>query len=355
MKFQIGKHWVGDEYPTFIIAEMSANHGGSLDNAIEIIYAAKRAGANAVKLQTYRADTITLDANKADFLLPQDSPWQQSKTLFSLYEQAFMPWHWHEILYQEAQHIGLEIFSSPFDASAVELLADLNSVAYKIASPEITDIPLIEKVAQLGKPVILSTGLADKKDIALAVATLQKHNNNQFAFLKCTTAYPAPIAEANLRLIAQIKKDFQCLSGISDHTLGNEAVLTAVALGGNIIEKHFMLNDSTETADSFFSLTENQFKQMVDSVRAVESALGNGDYKLTESARKNLRGKRSLYIAENIKAGECLSAEHIKSVRPAFGLHPKYYEEVLGKTVNCDLEKGDRLSFDVIDKDSHER
>lgn len=346
--FKIGQKWVGDDYPTFIIAEMSANHGGDLSQAIAIIHAAKAAGADAIKLQTYRADTITLNSTKADFLLPNDSPWKASKSLYSLYEKACMPWEWHETLYQEAQSIGLEVFSSPFDASAVDLLAQLDSVAYKIASPEITDLPLIAKIAKLNKPVILSTGLAEKEDIALAVETLKANGNEAFAFLKCTTAYPAPLDQANLKLIPKIKHDFGCLSGISDHTLGNEAVLAAVALGGNIIEKHFMLDDNSETADSFFSLTQTQFKHMVDQVRLVESALGKADYQLTEASKNNLRGRRSLYVAKDIKAGELLTADHIISVRPSFGLAPKYYDTILGKPVTQDLEMGDRLSLACV-------
>ncbi len=346
--FKIGKKWLGEGHPTFIIAEMSANHGGKLDTALEIIRAAKRAGADAVKLQTYRADTITMDSHNPDFLLPADSPWQQQKNLYSLYEKAHMPWEWHEALYAEANKLDIEIFSSPFDRSAVSLLAKLDSVAYKIASPEITDIPLIEAVAQQEKPIIFSTGLAEYDDIDLAVKILKKHNHQQFVFLKCTTAYPAPVEEANLRLIQQIKQDFDCLTGLSDHTLGHEVAIASVALGGDIIEKHFMLNDSEETADSFFSLTEDQFAAMVKSVRKVELALGYADYSLSASAKANLRGRRSLYIAKDIKAGEIITEQHLKSVRPSFGLHPKYYQEVIGKKVSRDLHFGDRLSLEAI-------
>lgn len=346
--FKIGNTWVGEGHPTFIIAEMSANHGGKLEVALEIVRAAKRAGADAVKLQTYKADTITMDSDNPDFLLPSDSPWQKQKNLFSLYEKAYMPWEWHKPLYEEAQKLGIEIFSSPFDLTAVELLSDLDSVAYKIASPEITDIPLIEAVAKQGKPIILSTGLAEYTDIALAVKTLQQQNHDQFAFLKCTTAYPAPIEEANLKLIQQMKLDFECLSGLSDHTLGHEAAITSVALGGDIIEKHFMLNNSEETADSFFSLSEDQFADMVKSVRLVEKAIGVADYSLSTSAQGNLRGRRSLYIAKDISAGEPITPDHLKSVRPSFGLHPKYFQDVLGKKVSRDLKFGDRLSLEDI-------
>ncbi|MFT5755357.1 MAG: pseudaminic acid synthase [Alteromonadaceae bacterium] len=349
MKFKIGKHWVGEGCPTFIIAEMSANHGGNLAQAIKIIHAAKRAGADAIKLQTYRADTITLNSKKADFLLPNDSPWKEDNTLYALYEKAHMPWEWHQVLYDEAKKLNIEIFSSPFDHSAVELLESLDSVAYKIASPEITDLSLIAKIAKINKPIILSTGLADKQDIEDAIKVLIESGNLQYAFLKCTTAYPAPIEEANLALIANIKNDFNCLSGLSDHTLGNDAVMTAVALGADIIEKHFMLDENTETPDSFFSLSESQFTEMVKRVRSVESAIGNGMYDLTPSASKNLSGRRSLYIAKAIKAGDKLTEQHIKSVRPSYGLHPKYYQEILGEKVNRDLEVGDRLSFNVIE------
>lgn len=346
--FKIGNKWVGEGHPAFIIAEMSANHGGKLEVALEIIRAAKRAGADAVKLQTYQADTITMDSDNPDFLLPSDSPWQKQKNLYSLYEKAHMPWEWHKPLYEEAKRLDIEIFSSPFDLTAVELLAELDSVAYKVASPEITDIPLIEAIAALGKPIILSTGLAEYEDIELAVNTLAKLDHQQYAFLKCTTAYPAPIEEANLKLIQQMKQDFNCLSGLSDHTLGHEAAIASVALGGDIIEKHFMLNDSEETADSFFSLNESQFSEMVKSVRLVEKAIGQADYSLSPSAKDNTRGRRSLYIAKDIAAGETITEEHIKSVRPSFGLHPKYYYEIVGKKVTKSLMFGDRIMLEDI-------
>jgi len=349
MRFNIADRSVGDEQPVYIIAEMSANHGGDLATAIEILHAAKRAGADAVKLQSYTADSLTLDAQQADFLLPQNSPWRNHHNFYRLYQKAAMPWQWHAELFAQAEQLGLTIFSSPFDHQAVELLANLQSVAYKIASPEITDIPLIEAVARQGKPVIFSTGLAEQSDIELAIQTMQQCGNQQYAFLKCTTAYPAPMEQANLRMIAKLKQDYGCVVGLSDHCIGNEAVLASVALGANIIEKHFMLNDGPETADSFFSLTEQQFTTMVKSVRAVELALGDGSYQLSAAAQGNLSGRRSLYIAQDIAQGEMLTVQHVKSVRPSFGLHPKYYHQVIGAKVKKSLRFGDRLALEDID------
>ncbi len=351
MEFRVGTKLLGEDNPAFIIAEMSGNHGGSLERALEIIHAAKRAGADAIKLQTYRADTITLDSKTEDFLIPADDPWSKDSNLYSLYEKAYTPWEWHAALYQEAKKIGIEIFSAPFDLSAVDFLEELDTVAYKIASPEITDIPLIKKVASTGKPVILSTGLAAKEDIELAVQALKEVNCTEYAFLKCTTAYPAPLGEANLLTIPKMKMDFDCLSGISDHTSGFIAAVTAVSVGGNIVEKHLKLNDSIETVDSFFSLSEDEFCQMVDAIRQAEQSLGKPCYEISDAAKKNLRGRRSLYVCQNIKAGEEITENNIKSVRPAHGLHPRYYDEVLGMKASKDLERGERLNLKFLYKE----
>ena len=249
MEFSIGRRIVGDGHPTFIVAEMSANHGHSLEQAIEVIRAAHRAGADAIKLQTYTADTITLKSSKEDFLINKDSPWAEHKTLWDLYNQAYTPWEWHGQLFEEASSLGLEIFSSPFDHSAVDFLQQFDPPAYKIASPEITDIPLIEKVASTGKPVIISTGLANLDDIELAVNTLRDNGVNDIVLLKCTTAYPAPPDEANLLTIPDIKQRFNVLSGLSDHTLGSAVPIASVVLGASLVEKHFRLNDLDETVD----------------------------------------------------------------------------------------------------------
>jgi len=346
---KIGKREISQSSPAYIIAEMSANHGGDFDKAIKILHAAKKSGADALKLQTYRAHTMTLDSNKKDFLIPSDNPWGAHKTLYSLYEKATTPWEWHRDLIKEGQKIGIEVFSSPFDVSAVDFLEKLNVPAYKIASPEISDIPLIKRVGQTGKPVLISTGLAELEDIELAVKTLRQEGCKDICLLKCTSAYPAPANEINMRTIPDMIQRFNCLAGISDHTLGIGVPVAAVALGARVIEKHFILDKKDDSVDGFFSLDPMEFKMMVDEIRKIEQALGQVDYSISSGSKKNLFAKRSLYVAKDIKKGEVLTGENIKSVRPFHGLHPKHYEEVLGKKASRDLERGDRLFWDVIE------
>jgi N-acetylneuraminate synthase/pseudaminic acid synthase len=345
---KIGSKVINQISPTYIIAEMSANHGGDFNKALEILRAAKAAGADALKLQTYRADTITLDSNKKDFLIAADNPWSSHKTLYSLYEKAFTPWEWHKDLIAEGRRIGMEVFSSPFDLSAVDLLEKLNVAAYKIASPEISDIPLIKRVAQTGKPVIVSTGLAELEDIELAVKTLKQEGCKDIVLLKCTSSYPAPPEDINLRTIPDMMQRFNCVAGISDHTLGIGVPVAAVALGARVIEKHLMLDKQDDSVDGFFSLDPAEFKAMVDEVRKIEKALGKADYAVSPESKKNLFARRSLYIARDVKKGEAFTVENVRSVRPGHGLHPKHFEEILGKKAGRDLEKGDRLSWDVI-------
>ncbi|MBL4911536.1 MAG: pseudaminic acid synthase [Alteromonadaceae bacterium] len=349
----INDHQISNVSPCYIIAEMSANHGGDYDKAIEIIHAAKKAGANAVKLQTYTASTITLDSDKEDFRLPSDNPWESHKTLFSLYEKAYTPWSWHKGLFDEGKKIGIDIFSSPFDLSAVELLEDLDCPVYKIASPEITDIPLIKRVAQTGKPIILSTGLSTIEDIELAVTTLKENGCSQYAFLKCTTAYPAPPEDINLKTIPDISDRFNCISGISDHSLNNSIAIAAIALGAKIIEKHFVLDKNDNSVDAFFSLTPKEFKELVDDVRCVEKALGKVDYTISPASQKNMLARRSLYVAKNIKVGDIITSDNVVSVRPSFGLSPKHYETILGKIVIKNAQKGDRFQWNLISNDNH--
>ena len=344
----IGKFEIGPGKKTFIIAEMSGNHDGDIKKAFAIIDAAKKSGADAVKLQTYTADTITLNCNKPDFIVPP-GPWDNFANLHSLYKKASTPWEWHAELFEHARKIGLEVFSSPFDHTAVDFLQDLGAAAYKIASPEITDIPLIEKVARTGKPVILSTGIATLEDIELAVKTLRENNCDRFVILKCTTAYPTPTREVNLRTMLDMQKRFDCLVGVSDHTLGLTVPMAAVALGATIIEKHFTISKEEGTVDSFFSLDVNEFTQMVNGVRETELCLGKVDYIPSPKAKVNFNGRRSLYISKNIKKGEIFTPENVRSVRPALGLHPKHYSSILGKKAKVDLEVGDRMSLDVVD------
>lgn len=349
MNINIGKRTLGQGFPTFIVAEMSANHGGTLERALAIARSAKRAGADAIKLQTYTADTITLKCDRDDFRIPGTSPWGYYSTLWDLYNEAYTPWEWHEEIFREARSLDLEVFSSPFDESSVDLLEGLNVSAYKIASPEITHIPLLERVARTGKPVIISTGIAELADIELALATLRGAGAKEIIVLKCTTAYPAPPEEANLRTIPDMESRFGVLSGLSDHTMGTVTAVASVALGASLIEKHFTLDDGKETVDSFFSLGEKEFANLVQDVRWTEKVLGHASYEITPSAKSSLRGRRSLYVAAPIKAGEVISAENIKCVRPSFGLHPRHYREVLGRQASGDLQAGDRLSWEALE------
>ena len=330
----------------FIIAELSANHNGSIDTAIETIKAAKRAGADCIKLQTYTADTLTIDSNKEDFRI-HGTIWE-GKNYYQLYQEAYTPWEWHELLFKTAEDEGLICFSSPFDKTAVDFLENLNAPAYKIASFEITDIPLIEYVASKGKPVIISTGIAEIEDIELAINSCRKVGNNQIALLKCTSSYPAPIDEANMCMVKDLATRFDVISGLSDHTMGSTVPIVATAFGAKIIEKHFILDRSIGGPDSSFSMNENEFTEMVKLVREAESAIGVVDYKLTTKQQKGKDFSRSLYVTKDIKKGELFTSENIRSIRPGFGLHPKYYFDILGKTSLFDLERGTALSLNHI-------
>ena len=344
--FFIKDRKIGIGQPCFIIAELSANHNGSVETAIETIKAAKRAGADCVKLQTYTADTITIDSNKDDFLI-KGTIWE-GQNLHKLYQEAYTPWEWHETLFKAAESEGLICFSSPFDPTSVTLLEKLNTPAYKIASLEITDIPLIELVASKEKPVIISTGIADEKDIELALEACKKMGNHDIALLKCTTSYPAPVEEANMIMVKDMAERYDVITGLSDHTMGSTVPIVATCFGAKIVEKHFILDRSIGGPDASFSMNEAEFTAMVKAIREAESAIGVVDYTLTE---KQVKGKdfcRSLYVTKEIKVGEMITAENVRSIRPGFGLHPKYYPEILGKIANQDLEKGDRFSLNFI-------
>lgn len=326
----------------FIVAELSANHNGSIDVAIESIKAAKRAGADAIKLQTYTADTITIDSKKDDFKI-KGTIWED-KYLYDLYKEAYTPWEWHEELFSVAREEGLVCFSSPFDKTAVDLLESLGNPIYKIASFEITDIPLIEYAASKGKPMVISTGIAMEEDIQLAVDTCRMVGNSDITLLKCTSSYPAPIEELNLSMIPDLAKRFNVKSGLSDHTMGSTAPIVATVLGATMIEKHFIIDRSIGGPDASFSMNEFEFNEMAKAVRDAENSIGRIDYSLTEKQVKNRDFSRSLYVVEDIKKGEEFTEKNIRSIRPGFGLHPKYYNEILGKKVNRNLEKGDRLN-----------
>ncbi|WP_179021404.1 pseudaminic acid synthase [Winogradskyella forsetii] len=345
---KIGNTDVNHNSPVFIIAELSANHNGSLDTAIETIKAAKRAGADCIKLQTYTADTMTIDSRKPGFTI-EGTIWD-GKNLYELYQEAYTPWEWHETLFKTAKEEGLICFSSPFDKSAVDFLESLEVPAYKIASFEITDIPLIEYVASKGKPVIISTGIAATQDIELALSACKRMGNYNIAVLKCTSSYPAPIEEANMTMVKDIAERYNVISGLSDHTIGNTAPVVATCFGAKIIEKHFILDRSIGGPDASFSMNEEEFKNMVDAVREAEKAIGSVDYNLTEKQKKGRDFSRSIYVVNDIKEGEILTEENIKSIRPGYGMHPKFYKEILGRKASMNLEKGDPMSFNAIAK-----
>ena len=350
MKFDISDKKIGEGYPTFIIAELSANHMNDFDIAVKTIEAMADAGADAVKFQTFTPDTITIDCDNEYFHIKQGTVWD-GQILHELYEDAYMPWDWQPKLKKVAEDLGLIVFSSPFDKTSVDFLEDMGVPAYKIASFEITDIPLIEYVASKGKPIIISTGIASLEDIELAVKTCLNTGNDKIALLKCTSSYPAPLEEINLNTIPDINDKFGVIVGLSDHTLGGEVSTAAVALGASIIEKHFILDRNMSGPDSEFSMEPQEFKQMVDSIRNVEKALGNVSYELSDKMKSNREFSRSLFVVKDMKKGEIITEDNVRSIRPGFGLHPKYLKEILGKRINKDLKKGTPFKLEFIKGD----
>jgi pseudaminic acid synthase len=344
---KIGNKAIGGDNPCFIIAELSANHNGNLDIAIETIRAAKKTGADAIKLQTYTPDTLTINCDNEYFRIEGGTLWD-GKTLYELYKEAYTPWDWHKELFKVAEDEGLICFSSPFDFTAVDFLEGLNVPAYKIASFEIQDIPLIEYAASKGKPIIMSTGIAQEEDIKLAVDTCRKVGNNDIILLKCTSSYPAPLELANLNTIPDLKTRFQVEVGFSDHTYGSLAPTIATTLGAKVIEKHFILDKSIGGPDADFSLDVDEFTEMVNRVRDTEKLLGTVSYELSEKVKKNRKFARSLFVVEDVKKGDTLTFENVRSIRPGYGLHPKHYEKVLGKRVIKNIKKGTPLSFELI-------
>lgn len=332
---------------TFIIAEMSANHNQHKEIAIETIKAAKKAGADAIKIQTYTSETMTIDCNKPDFILGKGL-WE-GDSYFQLYRKAFTPWEWHEEIFRVAKEEGLICFSTPFDKTAVDFLENLGNPIYKIASFEITDIPLIKYIASKNKPVILSTGIAMEEDITLALDTLRAGGCNDITLLKCTSAYPAPIEDANLMTIPDMKQRFGVKVGLSDHSEGSTVPMAAVALGAEVVEKHFIIDRSIGGPDSAFSMNVEEFAEMVNNVRQVEKSLGKVFYPTDPTKIKGREHSRSLYVAEDIMKGEIITEKNVRCVRPGFGAHPKLLEKVIGCKVNRDLEKGDRFSEDYVD------
>lgn len=344
MKFNYSEIKSPGNNRVFIIAELSANHNQSFDIAKKTVLAAKESGADAIKLQTYTADTLTLDCDNDYFKISGGTLWD-GKTLYQLYKEAYTPWEWHEELKNYAEELGLVFFSTPFDNTAVDFLEKLNVPLYKVASFEITDIALIEYIASKKKPVIISTGIATLSEINEALEACRRSGNNEIALLKCTSAYPAPPEEANLKTIPNMAETFGVAAGLSDHTVGDAVSIAAVALGAKIIEKHFILDRKMGGPDSEFSMEPSEFSKMVDSIRIVEKALGGVSYELTGKTIKNRRFSRSLFVVEDIKAGELFSAENIRSIRPGNGISPKFLKQFIGKKCDRDIKKGTPLCW----------
>lgn len=345
---QIANKKIGEKHPVFIIAEMSANHLQDYDRAVETIRKAKWAGADAIKLQTYTPDTITIDCDNEYFQIKQGTIWDGT-TLYKLYEEAYTPWEWQPKLKEIAEEEGLILFSSPFDNTAVDFLEEMNVPAYKIASFEITDISFIEYIASKGKPIIISTGIATLSDIEEALAACKRMGNSQVALLKCTSAYPSPMEDINLKVIPNMKDTFNTVVGLSDHTLGHTVALGAVALGAKIVEKHFTLNREDGGPDAKFSMEPDEFKEMVTNIRDLEKALGQVTYELTDKQRNSREHSRSLFVVKDVKQGEVFTSENVKSIRPGFGLATKYIGEIVGKRARCDIKKGTPMRWDLVE------
>ena len=346
--FKIGNRIVGEDAPAFIVAEVSANHNQDYNRAVEIIHAAAEAGADAVKLQTYTADTITIDCDDDCFQIKEGTIWDGT-TLYKLYSEAYTPWEWQPRLIEEAKKLGLECFSSPFDLTSVDFLSKLDVPAYKIASYEINDIPMIRKIAALHKPMIFATGIAYPDDIALALDTCKAEGNEDILLLKCVSSYPTPYEDVNLRVIPTLAKTYDCIAGISDHTMGSIVSAGAVALGAKMVEKHLTLRRADGGPDGAFSMEPEEFATMVRDIRTLEKALGTDEYVLTDTQKLEHNGSRSLFVVKDIKAGEVLTPDNIRSIRPGIGMHTKHYEEVLGRHAKSDLKKGTPLQWELID------
>ena len=343
---EINGRIIGDGHPAYIIAEMSANHAGSLERALELVHVAKDAGADCVKIQTYTADTMTIDCHNEYFQIEKGT-WEGEK-LYGLYQKAYTPWEWQEQLRDEAAKVGIDFLSTPFDPRSVDFLEDLGVHFYKIASFELVDIPLLEYVAAKNKPIIMATGMGTLEEIQEAVDAIYSTGNRQLALMKCSSAYPAKPEEMNLRTMQDLKERFGVPVGLSDHSMGAFSAATAVAMGANLIEKHFCISRAVKNPDSSFSMEPQEFREMVEQVREVEKAMGSVQYGVSRQEESNACFRRSLFVVEDIAAGEVLTPEKIRSIRPAYGLKPKHYQEVLGRTAKRALRRGTPLSFDDI-------
>jgi pseudaminic acid synthase len=345
--FKIGKYSIGSSHPPFIIAEMSGNHNQYLERALEIVEAAAKTGAHAMKLQTYTADTMTLDVKEGEFFIDDENSLWKGNSLYDLYKIAYTPWEWHEPIMKRANDLGMLCFSTPFDDTAVDYLENLNVPAYKIASFENTHLPLIKKVASTGKPMIISTGMASVAEMDEMVQTIRDAGCEQFVLLKCTSTYPATPENSNVLTIPHIRKLFNCEVGLSDHTMGIGASVAAVAHGATVIEKHFTLNRADGGVDSTFSLEPEEMKQLVIETERAWQSLGQVKYGASQVEKGSLTFRRSLYIAEDMKKGDILNEKNLRIVRPGLGLAPKYYEVLLGRTVSRDMKKGTAVSWEI--------
>jgi len=343
---QIDRRRIDFDHPPFIIAELSANHNGRLETALETIDMAKAMGADAIKLQTYTADTLTIDSDQEDFKI-RGGLWD-GNTLYNLYKEAHTPYEWHKTMFDHARDIGITCFSTPFDASAVDLLEDLNTPAYKIASFEAIDTPLIRYVAQTRKPLIISTGMANLEEITEAVATARDQGCEDIALLHCISSYPAPATQSNLRTMQDMARRFNVVVGLSDHTLGTAVAIASVALGACLIEKHVTLNKNDEGPDSKFSLEPEELKRLCEDSKEAWEALGTVSYDLKPAELSSIKFRRSIYVVKDIAAGERFTVDNIRSIRPGYGLLPKYFDEIIGKEASCDLVKGTALNWEVI-------
>ncbi|CUH94419.1 Pseudaminic acid synthase [Propionispora sp. 2/2-37] len=338
---------IGDGSPCYIIAEMSANHAGDINRAIEIIHAAKESGADCIKLQTYTPDTITIDCNN-DYFQVKKGTWE-GETLYQLYQKAYTPWEWQGRLKQEADKIGIDFLSTPFDRTAVDFLEELEVDFYKIASFELVDIPLIQYIAAKGKPIIMSTGMGSLGEIEEAVAAVRSQGNENICLLKCSSAYPAVSAEMNLKTIQHLKETFNVPAGLSDHSMGSIGAVAAVAMGANVIEKHFCLSRKIENPDASFSMEPQEFKSMVEDIRTVEKAIGKVSYSLSEREKSSIIFRKSIFVTQSIKKGEILTEENTRVIRPGYGLQPKYYHDILGRKAATDIERGTPLAWNMFE------
>lgn len=348
-RIQIGDKWVGEGEKTYLVAEVSANHLQDYGRAEAIIRAAADAGADAVKLQTYTPDTISLNCDNDYFIRVNQGTIWEGASEYQVYQEAYTPWEWQPKLKAFAENLGLACFSSPFDGTAVDFMSEMDMPAYKVASFEINDIPLIRKIARIGKPVIIATGVAYLADIERAVAACKEEGNEQVILLKCTSTYPAPYEDMNIRVIPHMAETFDCLTGLSDHSMGSAVAVAATALGAKVVEKHLTLSRADGGPDAAFSMEPAEFARMAEEIRIVEKAAGRVTYELTDSQKRSRDDMRSLFAVQDIRAGELLTEENVRSIRPAFGLAPMHYEEVLGRRANADIARGTPLRWiDII-------